>query len=1509
LKHGAYSPIGEVQEYADGGEVTGDPLFGTFAEREAAANAYTNPIINQPAVGPAPVGQQPVSVPTALTTPPLPTALTTMQQPQVTPTTPGLAPITTGAATTLSASDMLKNIPTFASTARTLPTAAIAQTPTLAKPELRTEKDLPKPVINLAAPDILQKYGGTPVSFERPADVASYLTPDGLDKATTTGGTTAGTAAPSVLKTPGGYTYTNYTSFNPENVSGTKAQVTSLFGDVTKQQQAEADAIRGEYTKAVSVGNWDLAGQLNALLKEQEADVVRSKQDFTAASKYFTGAGGAYELPTGFQARREADWLKNQGIAGYTDVNLGDIGFTPETKADPFTTALATQQKEYTAANSLYNELSKQFGPTSDIAKNYFNSVVVPQKEQYDRLSNVAGDVGKANLYGTISGAASYKDFSPLKLAEIRNEAQTTTSFAPIIKTYETNVGKLTAARDQADKLGLGGYASQLNQLLDKENSRLEQARGARQSAIDQAQPDPMRDLILGKQMTAQKITGFSGLDLPDQDYSKLNAAQAFDPVIQRQNADYQAALGTYNQLKSLYGDKSDVTKNFLNDVVTPQKQELDQANLIKTNANTSLAYINKNYGAYNTPNIAVSTKTTEDGVRNAFKGALTGIDNNVRELETALSKYADQTGVGYYSDALRQKIDAENAKRDRINSDIDMYINKIPGRAKGSPPEGEMSNPVAKMVAEQSRSKDQGMDSKSKAMLKKFAGGGEAVASSSPTSQEFPINQALYATGEARSLESTEMPLIGKVARFMQTEERKPTARRNPREDITKTDMGAESKEAMDWIADKLFGRTAMGKTGENIAQGMPTTQGTGTARYLTDTSKEALMGVAGLVTPAGAKAAKEGVEIVARGAKKAGKKIVDELGPTAAEMLEKTMPRFNIVPDGPPLPTNMQERVEQGKMFTGRLDSFVSEMKNPVTKEQFLGSLKGPFREYEISRAAQALADLDKAAKITPAELAARISKVASPNRYKTTVIEPKESGLHNQYDNVYGEAGSPVGTINLSFEPTAAQLASETNAKEALSTAAQLSRGSIMTLNSIREAVAGEPIKEVKSLTNFVSNMSSLPEAAKAKTVEELNKLNSDLVSVIQPTLRMIRELESAQRIGSAEMTQIYLQRVRDAEKANVEYNTKGTPFERKVEIAGQIQKDITEELRRQEFQKVIDKYKMPVDLSNVSNEQVTTVINDVSRKLNTRAVDDLKSIMVDAKPTIDNVLEEAQKTSTYKGSHTAVNSQPNAMGFSRFTDHTVNIPGIGKRDGMHISELQSDMFRDIKKEGKVGGSREADIQEVRSIVDGIKTKFDPIKDKLEKEYGGVDSFLFVISNIKNDAKTVSEVLQGPGIGMNASKADQFAQDLVKKIKRVDKLKDRVGMLTNTPKGRYLIEEPIASIETQPQVVQQLLIKNAIIGAMQRGKSFISFPGTESKQAKIYKNLPNNLKQVLKDLGEGFETMPLVLKDKKGVERSHLTLIWEDNTAQRLLNNGVKFKKGGMVEKSAIDNRRYL
>jgi hypothetical protein len=125
----------------------------------------------------------------------------------------------------------------------------------------------------------------------------------------------------------------------------------------------------------------------------------------------------------------------------------------------------------------------------------------------------------------------------------------------------------------------------------------------------------------------------------------------------------------------------------------------------------------------------------------------------------------------------------------------------------------------------------------------------------------------------------------------------------------------------------------------------------------------------------------------------------------------------------------------------------------------------------------------------------------------------------------------------------------------------------------------------------------------------------------------------------------------------------------------------------------------------------------------------------------------------------------------------------------------------------------------------------------------------------------------------------------------------------------KGTYNIEEPIANIERQPQVVQQLLIKNAVAGAMKMGKGFVAFPGAESKKPQLYENLPNNLKAVLKDLGEGFVIENIIIKDAAGIERTHRAILWDNNAAQRVLNNGVPFKKGGLVEKSAINNRRYI
>jgi hypothetical protein len=54
--------------------------------------------------------------------------------------------------------------------------------------------------------------------------------------------------------------------------------------------------------------------------------------------------------------------------------------------------------------------------------------------------------------------------------------------------------------------------------------------------------------------------------------------------------------------------------------------------------------------------------------------------------------------------------------------------------------------------------------------------------------------------------------------------------------------------------------------------------------------------------------------------------------------------------------------------------------------------------------------------------------------------------------------------------------------------------------------------------------------------------------------------------------------------------------------------------------------------------------------------------------------------------------------------------------------------------------------------------------------------------------------------------------------------------------------------------PQVVQQMMIKNAIGAAMQRGVNAVTFPGKESAQAQLYEKLYPNLKQAAKDYRSG-------------------------------------------------------
>jgi hypothetical protein len=97
------------------------------------------------------------------------------------------------------------------------------------------------------------------------------------------------------------------------------------------------------------------------------------------------------------------------------------------------------------------------------------------------------------------------------------------------------------------------------------------------------------------------------------------------------------------------------------------------------------------------------------------------------------------------------------------------------------------------------------------------------------------------------------------------------------------------------------------------------------------------------------------------------------------------------------------------------------------------------------------------------------------------------------------------------------------------------------------------------------------------------------------------------------------------------------------------------------------------------------------------------------------------------------------------------------------------------------------------------------------------------------------------------------------------------------------------------------------------MKSGGRFATFPGAESDKPLLYeKKVPNNLKQVVKDLGgkeAGFDIRNIQLQDKDGNPIVVHGVTWGPQAAAKVLKEGVKFRHGGSVERQSDDNRRYL
>lgn len=115
---------------------------------------------------------------------------------------------------------------------------------------------------------------------------------------------------------------------------------------------------------------------------------------------------------------------------------------------------------------------------------------------------------------------------------------------------------------------------------------------------------------------------------------------------------------------------------------------------------------------------------------------------------------------------------------------------------------------------------------------------------------------------------------------------------------------------------------------------------------------------------------------------------------------------------------------------------------------------------------------------------------------------------------------------------------------------------------------------------------------------------------------------------------------------------------------------------------------------------------------------------------------------------------------------------------------------------------------------------------------------------------------------------------------------------------------VEEAFPGMGNLPQVTQQLMIKNAIYGGIKMNKGLVLFPGSDSAQAQLYEKLGPNLKQVVKDLGPGFKAQEFKFPNEKGEMATRWGVYIDEDAAKRIQTQGIRFAKGGMVDKPLYD-----
>jgi len=651
----------------------------------------------------------------------------------------------------------------------------------------------------------------------------------------------------------------------------------------------------------------------------------------------------------------------------------------------------------------------------------------------------------------------------------------------------------------------------------------------------------------------------------------------------------------------------------------------------------------------------------------------------------------------------------------------------------------------------------------------------------------------------------------------------------------------------------------------------------------------------------------------------------------PLPAPPAEVAVPPEMLVPEVAPVAPPMEATAKVIRPFAGRLDAFIDTIKNPVQLGQLKGQLKGKFRDYDLERVERAFPGMDDKTKLTPDQIKQALAGTHSPSKIIAETIPPT-SGKHWQNaDNVWG---APLGTTNLYLDQPAEKIALSKLHDEGVLAFGRLTPDSVQyprieDVEKTRQFLNREDVAKVID-PEVVNSVNQKLDRAQ-QNIGLIDQYSSDIRNITQgftspvlyknaeaaqgahnnqPWFKFVREVREAN--SQAEVEKFVSQGMTQSE-ALMEYSRLVSNQEYGKNLAAQADTYAAKKVHElaaadaakhgipsPDFSLINwEAHKADVAGAARNTPEFRVSVENVMEPSIQTVHEATKNVKRFLKDDLSKVEQTLFKNRLYEGKHLGVAGRPYPISFTRFSEHAADIPGMGTVQGRHFHELQSDLYNAVTKEGSAYGSLAKDQEELARL-----------NNELWK-------------NTEKSLQQKQEWASQAGSQTTPAEHSNKMREIDKSLTNLNNpLNDRVKIVNRRIIGnaKYNLEEPFANYETSSDVRRQMLIKGAVHSAMKDGKSFATFPGAESTQPQLYVDMETgrskvypNLKQVVKDLGgekAGFDVRPIELPpNKNGKPVTAWGITWSPESAARIVEKGVPFAKGGMVERQSADTRRYL